>query len=100
MIDGGPLQEASKTGPQSDPIAPWVTLPRFFDTHRVHPGIGIAIVLAIVLTYVLFRTTFGYQLRAVGEGAAAAEAAGFSIAANTVRVFFYQRCTRWPRRCN
>ncbi len=87
MIDGGPLQEASKTGPQSDPIAHWVSLPRLFDSHRVHPGIGIAVVLAIILTFVLFRTTFGYQIRAVGEGAAAAEAAGFSVAHNTIRVF-------------
>ena len=88
MIDGGPLQEASGTGPQSDRIAAWVFLPRLFKPHRIHPGIGIAILLAIVLTYVLFRTTFGYQLRAVGEGAAAAAAAGISIAHNTVRVFF------------
>ena len=88
MIDGGPLQETSKTGPQSDPIVEWVFLPRIFETHRLHPGIGIAILLAIILTYVLFRTTFGYQLRAVGEGAAAAEAAGISIAHNTLRVFF------------
>ena len=88
MIDGGPLQEASKTGPQSDPIASWVTLPRLFDSHRVHPGIIIAVVLAIALTFILFHTIFGYELRAVGEGAAAAEAAGFSIASNTIRVFF------------
>ena len=87
MIDGGPLQEASKTGPQSDPIVQWVTLPRLCDSHRVHPGIVIAVVLAIVLTFVLFRTTFGYQIRAVGEGADAAKAAGFSVAYNTIRVF-------------
>lgn len=86
MVDGGPLQEASKTGPQSDKIAEWVFLPRLFESHRLHPGIIIAVLLAIVLTYVLFRTTFGYQLRAVGEGAAAAEAAGISIAQNILRV--------------
>lgn len=88
MIDGGPLQETSKTGPQSDPIVEWVFLPRLFESHRIHLGIVIAVLLAIALTFVLFRTTFGYQLRAVGEGAAAAEAAGISIAHNTVRVFF------------
>lgn len=95
MIDGGPLQETSKTGPQSDPIAEWVFLPRLseiipglFESHRIHLGIGIAILFAVALTFVLFRTTFGYQLRAVGEGPAAAEAAGISIAHNTLRVFF------------
>lgn len=88
MIAGGPLQEVSKTGPQSDPIAEWVKLPRFFEFHRIHLGIVIAVLLAAILTYVLFRTTFGYQLRAVGEGAAAAEAAGISITHNTLHVFF------------
>ncbi len=88
MVDGGPLQETSKTGPQSDPIAEWVFLPRLFESYRIHPGIGIAVLLAVVLAFVLFRTTFGYQLRAVGEGAAAAEAAGISIKQNIIRVFF------------
>ena len=88
MIDGGPLQEAAQRGPQSDRIVEWVFLPRLFPPHRVHLGIVIAVILAIVLTFILFRTAFGFQLRAVGEGAAAAEAAGISIAQNTLRVFF------------
>ena len=88
MIDGGPLQEAAQRGPQSDRIADWVFLPRILPPHRVHLGIIIAVVLAIILTFILFRTAFGFQLRAVGEGAAAAEAAGISIVHNTLRVFF------------
>lgn len=89
MVDGGPLQEAAKRGPQSDRIADWVFLPRLLPPpHRIHLGIGIAVVLAVVLTFILFRTAFGYQLRAVGAGASAAEAAGISIVQNTLRVFF------------
>lgn len=88
MIDGGPLQETAQRGPQSDRIAEWVFLPRLLPPHRVHLGILIAIAIALILTFVLFRTSFGYQLRAVGEGPAAAEAAGISIIHNTLRVFF------------
>jgi len=88
MMISGPLQEASQRGPQSDQIAEWVFLPRLLPPHRIHLGSVIAVVLAIVLTFILFRTAFGYQLRAVGEGAAAAEAAGISILHNTLRVFF------------
>ena len=88
MIDGGPLQEVAQRGPQSDRIAEWVFLPRIIPPHRVHLGIVIAVLLAIILTFILFRTAFGYQLRAVGEGAEAAEAAGISIVHNTLRVFF------------
>lgn len=88
MVDGGPLQEISRTGPQSDPIAKWVFLPRIFPSSRIHIGILIAILLAGILTFVLFRTSFGYQIRAVGEGASAAEASGISITLNMLRVFF------------
>ena len=88
MIDGGPLQETTQTGPQSDRIVEWVFLPRIIPPHRVHLGIIIAVALAIILTFILFQTAFGFQLRAVGEGAAAAEAAGISIVHNTLRVFF------------
>lgn len=88
MVDGGPLQETSETGPQSNPLYAWVKLPRFFEAHRIHPGIILAVILAVVLTYVLFRTTFGYRLRAVGEGPEAAQAAGISITRNTLYVFF------------
>ncbi len=88
MVDGGPLQETSETGPQSNPLYEWVKLPKFFEAHRIHPGIILAVILAVVLTYVLFRTTFGYRLRAVGEGPEAAQAAGISITRNTLYVFF------------
>ncbi len=88
MIEGGPLQETSKIGSQSDSVVEWVRLTRFVAQYRLHYGIVIALVLAVVLTFVLFRTTFGYQLRAVGEGAAAAKAAGISVARNTLQVFF------------
>lgn len=88
MIDGGPLQETAQRGPQSDRIEAWVSLPRILPPHRVHLGIIIAVALAVLLTFVLFRTRFGYQLRAVGEGAAAAESAGISIVRNTIWVFF------------
>ena len=88
MVDGGPLQEASGRGPQSERLVAWVFLPRLFPPHRIHLGIVIAVLLAVLLTFLLFRTTFGYQLRAVGQGAAAAAAAGIPIAQYTRRVFF------------
>lgn len=88
MVDGGPLQEATGRGPQSERLVAWVFLPQLFPPHRLHLGIVIAVLLAMLLTFVLFRTTFGYQLRAVGQGAAAAAAAGIPIAQYTRRVFF------------
>ncbi|MDP8909570.1 MAG: ABC transporter permease [Chloroflexota bacterium] len=48
-------------------------LPRLLDGTRLHAGIIVAVVGALILWYLLFRTTFGYSVRTVGlsRGAAA-----------------------------
>ena len=48
-------------------------LPRILDGTRLHAGIIVALIGAILLWYLLFRTTFGYSVRTVGlsRGAAA-----------------------------
>lgn len=50
----------------------------------VHFGIFIAIIVAIVIWYILKRTTLGYQLKAVGFNADAAEYGGINIGKNIV----------------
>ncbi len=45
---------------------------------RVHAGIVIALLAALVLWYVIFETTFGYKVRTVGLSRGAAAYAGFS----------------------
>jgi simple sugar transport system permease protein len=41
-------------------------LPKIWEGTRLHLGFVIAMVAAVVLWYVLYRTTFGYRVRAVG----------------------------------
>ncbi len=48
------------------------------DNLRVHSGIVLAISAAVVLWYVIFKTTFGYKIRTVGLSRGAAAYAGFS----------------------
>ena len=50
----------------------------------VNFGILIAIVAAIVVAFILRRTTFGFRLRAVGSNKDAAMAAGINVKRNTV----------------
>lgn len=50
-------------------------LPGWGDT-RLHAGIVVALLAAAALWYVLFRTTFGYRLRTVGQSRGAAAYAG------------------------
>lgn len=71
----GPLQESARTYPQSNPIAAAARLP-LLPGARLHLGFVIGLVLAALLWFVLRRTLWGFQLRAVGLGPRAAEVSG------------------------
>ncbi|MGB7213137.1 MAG: ABC transporter permease [Gemmatimonadales bacterium] len=71
----GPLQEARRAYPQSDPVALSARLPLLFGS-RLHIGIIIAIVLAVGLAVVFARTRFGFALKAAGVGPRAAALVG------------------------
>jgi len=71
----GPLQEAARAYPKSDPFPEAALLPAL---GRVHAGLLVALVLAVVLHEVVWRTPFGFRLRAVGLAPRAARFAGIS----------------------
>jgi simple sugar transport system permease protein len=54
------------------------SVPRMFDieTIRLDWGLGVALAMAAVTSFVLFRTALGFELRATGHSATAARAAG------------------------
>ncbi len=71
----GPLQERQGIYPQSDPIAEAARLPLLPGT-RLHAGLLLALVGAVILRYLFRRTLWGFQLQAVGLGPRAAEISG------------------------
>jgi general nucleoside transport system permease protein len=71
----GPLQEARRVYPQSDPIAEAARLP-LLPGSRLHGGILLALLLALLLWLILTRTYWGFRLRAVGLGPRAARVSG------------------------
>ncbi len=71
----GPLQEAKRIYPQSDPIADAARLP-VLPGSRLHAGLLVAMLLAILLWLLFTRTAWGFRLRAVGLGPLAAEVSG------------------------
>ena len=88
-IDGGPLQEASKSYQQSEKIAANALLPRLLPKvwvphNRFHLGIILALIIAVCLYWILFRTVLGYQVRAVGQNQTAARTAGISVPRNII----------------
>jgi simple sugar transport system permease protein len=71
----GPLQEASRAYPKSDPLPAAALLPSF---GRVHAGLLAALLLSVLVYALLFRTPFGFRLRAVGLAPTAARFAGIA----------------------
>jgi simple sugar transport system permease protein len=81
----GPLQEAKGIYPQSDLIAGTARLPQI-PGGRLHLGLAVALVLALVLHVVYRRTVAGFKLRAVGAGPRAAWITGRIRAGRLVAV--------------
>ncbi len=75
LVVQGPLQESQRIYPQSDAIAESARLPLLAGT-RLHAGILLALAGAVVLRHLFAHTLWGFQLRAVGLGARAAEISG------------------------
>jgi general nucleoside transport system permease protein len=83
MLLDGPMKDPLAMGwPQSVPILPELEFGKLLERSRVHVGLLFAVALAALLWVVNARTTFGYEMRAVGANAAAARFAGMSV--NTV----------------
>lgn len=71
----GPLQEAKGIYPQSDPLPLVARLPQLAGT-RLHLGIVVAVLLAVLLWVFDRRTLAGFQLRATGANPLAARVSG------------------------
>src|SRR6202165_3241287 len=91
LIIGGPLQLASGTS-KSSPIGAGARLATLLpndnsliifglpaSVYRVHTGLLIALAAAAVFAFLLWRTTLGYEIRAVGQSQRAARYAGVSV---------------------
>jgi simple sugar transport system permease protein len=77
MIDPTQLSKASRI-PQTARLSQAFDLPRLVPT-RLHLGAGIAVVLAILVHILLWRTTLGYRIRAVGQNPNASKYAGIEV---------------------
>jgi simple sugar transport system permease protein len=75
----GPLQEAARLYPQSDTLVPGAMLWRPFGGSRLHAGIALAVLAAVMVGWLLSRTALGLRLRASGLNPTAARLAGFPV---------------------
>ena len=78
----GPMIEKDGHYPQTDLIDPSAMLPRFLPPTRLHIGFLVALLVAVALYVLLFKTSTGYAIRAVGINADTARYAGMNISRN------------------
>ncbi len=81
----GPMKRPNSFNPISPDIQPSAVLPNLFGPPtRFHLGFFIALGVAWLVWWFLFRTTWGFELRTVGANPNAARYAGMSITLFTI----------------
>jgi len=80
-----PLRDPNEVVPKTPLILPSAHLYRLFpDPIRFHIGFFIAIGVAFLIWFILFKTTWGYEIRSVGLNRDASKYAGMNIAMVTI----------------
>jgi len=76
----GPLKDPMSMGwPQAASIVDSGVLPQIMERTRLHFGFIVAIVTALMIWFILGKTTFGFKIRAVGYNSSAAYHSGHSV---------------------
>ena len=79
------FQVPGRADPISQSVLDSARLPRPFAGLRVDVGIVLALIVALLVLWLLDRSTVGFELNAVGANPSAATAAGMDVAGATVR---------------
>lgn len=80
MID--PIEKDGSRIPQTERLTDNAAMPTLVEGTRLHLGVVIAVIAAVVVYIILWRTPLGFRLRAVGHNPDAARAAGISVERN------------------
>lgn len=73
----GPLKDPGGSGyPWSVKIPVTSALPILFKSYQINLGLVLAMIMAVLAHFLLWRTSFGFEMRAVGCGREAARLAG------------------------
>jgi general nucleoside transport system permease protein len=76
----GPMKRPGSFNPVSPTIEPSAVLPRFFESPiRFHLGFFVALGIAVLVYWFLFKTKWGFFLRTVGANPHAARYSGMNI---------------------
>jgi simple sugar transport system permease protein len=79
LVTGPMIDPAGGKYPQTARIVEAAILPRFLPPTRLHIGFIIALIVAVLLYLLIFKTSIGYAIRAVGINPEAARYAGIHV---------------------
>ncbi len=82
----GPWQSPNTFYYQTERMTDNSFLPRFFSDSRLHWGFAVALLAAVVVHYIIRRTTLGYEIRGVGANVTAARYKGIKVGTVTLAV--------------
>ena len=78
------FKDPTATFPRTPDISPGAVLPIILENTRLHGGIILAVLSAVLVWFLLFKTTVGFEIRTVGANASAARYAGIRPAFITI----------------
>lgn len=78
------LKDPTTLSQRTPKILESAMLPNLMANTRFHLGFFVALLAALAVYYLLWRTTTGYEIRAVGLSPAAAEYGGISVGKNVI----------------
>ncbi len=78
------MRDTDQAEPQSHAIAEQGFLPYVIPDSSAHPGFFVGIIIAVLLFFFLFKTYYGFELRAVGFNNTASKYAGISVTRITI----------------
>ena len=80
------LRQENSDQPISKVLSDFVRIPQIFDlpSIRLHWGFVVALIMAVIVSWFLFKTTRGFELRAAGFNMTAARYAGMSATGSII----------------
>jgi len=85
----GPMRAPRSVVPETRAVYETARLPLLISDSRLHAGIILALLAAVVVYWLLWRTVIGFEIRTVGANPSAARYAGINVELNIVRTMAF-----------
>jgi simple sugar transport system permease protein len=75
----GPIKDPDSYNPRTPFVPESTMIPLINPAYRLHIGIFLVVIIALINYILLYKTTIGYKIRAVGQNPKAAEHGGINV---------------------